>query len=667
MPDQIPYRQIHLDFHTNEEIPGVGDHFDRDEFLKTLQLGHVNSINLFAKCHHGMYYYPTKIGKMHPSLKFDLFGEQVKVCKENGIRVGAYTCVAWSEDEARRHPEWLVYTYDGLRGGLKPFENHFTRWNTLCIANPQYREVLKAEFKEIYEGYKPDGYWIDIVMGFECVCETCQASMRALGLDPANRADVRRHDRIKETAFCRDIYRYMKDIDPKIELYFNSMPYSLDDGRDGQASSVEKRKYFSFVDIESLPSDAWGYNHFPIAANYIGKYPMEICMMNGKFHFSWADFGTMRNLEALEYECFRAIAYGAKICVGDQLHPSGRLDPVVYSRIGEVFKSVEEKEPWLHGTKKLCEVGAFITTSAVDGETGSLTEEGVYQVLSELHIPFDFLNCHDDIDRYKLLILPDKFDPPEELSARIDRFMSRGGKVLITGRSGADAQSGEYSLLSVMARYEGESAFDNRYIRLDAERFQGVPAIDHVTYEKGYVVSPHEGEEVIARVVVPYFNRTYNRFSSHRQTPPTLTPSDEAAIIKGEGYILISSPLFADYANSRYQAHREMLRACIDMLMDEPLVQTDLPSISEVTVREKEESYILHVLNYVIARKAKRLDTIEERFLVKDAHIALRVDAKPSKVLAAPCMEPLAFEYDGGYVKIDLHEISGHTMIEVRK
>ena len=83
--DRIPYRQIHLDFHTSPEIPGIGAKFDPDEFIRTLREAHVNSINLFTKCHHGMYYYPSDLGTQHPGLNgFDLFGAQVKACREAG-------------------------------------------------------------------------------------------------------------------------------------------------------------------------------------------------------------------------------------------------------------------------------------------------------------------------------------------------------------------------------------------------------------------------------------------------------------------------------------------------------------------------------------------------------------------------------------------------------
>ena len=72
------YRQIHLDFHTSEHIPGIGADFDAADFVATFQAAHVNSVTLFAKCHHGWSYYPTNIGQPHPTLaRPDLLGEMV--------------------------------------------------------------------------------------------------------------------------------------------------------------------------------------------------------------------------------------------------------------------------------------------------------------------------------------------------------------------------------------------------------------------------------------------------------------------------------------------------------------------------------------------------------------------------------------------------------------
>ena len=53
-------RQVHLDFHTSEGIPGVGRKFDKKQWQKALRLGGINSVTVFAKCHHGWSYHPTE-------------------------------------------------------------------------------------------------------------------------------------------------------------------------------------------------------------------------------------------------------------------------------------------------------------------------------------------------------------------------------------------------------------------------------------------------------------------------------------------------------------------------------------------------------------------------------------------------------------------------------
>lgn len=55
-------RQVHLDFHTSEWLPDVGKRFNKENFQQALRMGNVNSITIFAKCHHSWSYYPTKDG-----------------------------------------------------------------------------------------------------------------------------------------------------------------------------------------------------------------------------------------------------------------------------------------------------------------------------------------------------------------------------------------------------------------------------------------------------------------------------------------------------------------------------------------------------------------------------------------------------------------------------
>ena len=53
-------RQIHLDFHTSEAIPDIAANFDPRTFAETARKAAVSSITVFARCHHGWLYYPSK-------------------------------------------------------------------------------------------------------------------------------------------------------------------------------------------------------------------------------------------------------------------------------------------------------------------------------------------------------------------------------------------------------------------------------------------------------------------------------------------------------------------------------------------------------------------------------------------------------------------------------
>jgi hypothetical protein len=653
-----------MDFHTSPFIPGVGEKFDAKEFADTLKKAKVNSINLFAKCHHGMYYYPTKIGTMHPALNFDLLGAQMKACREADIRACIYTTVAWNEDWADRHPEWQQVSPEGILGVKKPFSSDNYGWRSLCLNNRGLVDYMKTELKEMYDLNKPDRYWIDIVLLSRCICKTCLAEMQSLGLDPQNHENLIRHDRMVEIRFMKEIYEYLQNIDSSLGIYFNGLPCEVDDASDETFSARQKRKYNSFVDIESLPSDIWGYAHFPMMVNYLNKYEQELAMMNGKFHKAWGDFGSLRNIEALEYECFRALANGAKVCVGDQLHPSGLIDKTVYERIGAVFASVEEKEKYCISSKKVSQIGVFTPNRTLHtwDYNSNATGEGVYRMMSELHHLFDFIDFEDDINKYELVILPDDIRITSNTAQKLDEYISKGGKLLFTAKSGLMKDKDKFALKNTGVSYCSEAEYTPRYINISSDIFNELPMMDYVMYEQGVKVTALPGAETLAYINNPYFNRTYDKFSSHRQTPPAGV-TDEPCIVKNGGVIYIANPLFRDYAVNGNKIYKDIIKTCIDLLLDKPLVKSDLPTTVEVTLRKQGARHIVHILNYIIQKKCRSIDIIEEKLPLYNQKIEVRVNAKLGKVYLAPQMKELKFIYDGGYMRTVIPEINGHQII----
>jgi hypothetical protein len=178
-------RQVHLDFHTSGLIEGIGAQFDKAQFQSALRIGRVNHINVFAKCHMSWSYYPTKIGKMHPHLKFDLLGAQLAACREIDVRTPVYLTVGWSARDAEEHREWAAMNAAGeprvsngawTGMGKKPGG----QWKMLCMASSgPYHPTVLAQVEELCTLYDLDGLWLDIyhLANEGCYCASCRARM----------------------------------------------------------------------------------------------------------------------------------------------------------------------------------------------------------------------------------------------------------------------------------------------------------------------------------------------------------------------------------------------------------------------------------------------------------------------------------------------------------
>jgi hypothetical protein len=104
--ETLPSRQVHLDFHTSEFIPGIGKKFDKKQFQEALKLGRLNQINIFGKCHHGWSYYPSEVGEIHPNLEFDLLGALIEAGHAFGVNCPCDFAVGWCARVAELGRVW---------------------------------------------------------------------------------------------------------------------------------------------------------------------------------------------------------------------------------------------------------------------------------------------------------------------------------------------------------------------------------------------------------------------------------------------------------------------------------------------------------------------------------------------------------------------------------
>src|SRR5690606_28082884 len=92
-------------------------------FAATMERAGVDSVTLFARCHHGMIYYDTKFeDARHPGLTRNLLKEQIDALHERNIRAPIYITVGWDEYMARKHPEYVEVSAEGKLGGAAPLQ-----------------------------------------------------------------------------------------------------------------------------------------------------------------------------------------------------------------------------------------------------------------------------------------------------------------------------------------------------------------------------------------------------------------------------------------------------------------------------------------------------------------------------------------------------------------
>jgi hypothetical protein len=671
----LRFRQIHLDFHTSEAIAGIGAAFDPEEFADTLYRARVDSVTCFARCHHGWIYYNTDAHpeRRHPHLERNLLAEQIEACHVRGIRVPIYITVQWDHYTASQHPEWLIVDEQGHPVGTPIYEAGFYR--RLCVNSP-YLDFLKEHTREVLQTLPTDGLFFDIVHPIECSCQYCRKLMVAQGLEPSDKAARQQFALQTINSFKREMTRFVREYNQECSIFYNA-------GHVGTRHRAVTDAYSHF-EIETLPSGGWGYLHFPISMRYVRNLGVDVLGMTGKFHTSWGDFHSFKNPAALQYEIFRMLAMGAKCSIGDQLHPSGQIDPHVYDLVGAVYAEVERKEPWCAGARPLAEIGVLTPEEFVGAEAHIMPPAimGANRMLEEGGRQFDILDSASDFARYKVIVLPDNIPASPALAAKLEAYLAGGGAVIASFESGLTPGGDAFATDALGVALAGAGARDpsgqlvrgrmyprhhyTDYLRPQGEIGRGLPPTELAMYMRGLEVAAAPGAEVLADGILPYFDRTYQHFCSHLQTPSSGAEGAPAIVRRGRA-IYFAHPIFTQYDYNAPRWCKALLLNALDMLLPDPLVRHGGPSSLLITLNDQpaENRWVAHLLHYIPERRGQAFDVIEDVIPLHDVPVSIRVARPVAGVACVPGGPALEFSQAGGRVEFTLPKLVGHQMIEL--
>jgi hypothetical protein len=664
----LRFRQVHLDFHTSPDIPLVGAAFDRREWQETLKGAHVNSITCFSKCHHGLSYHPTSVGKIHPHLTFDLLRAQVEACLEIDVKVPVYLSAGLDNAITLTHPEWRELDAEGKLAGwsASPLQPGFHK---LCF-NTRYLDYLCDQIRETCRLFpEADGIFLDIVAQGPCCCPSCMASMAQDGFDATKEADRIKHAEIVLDRYFQRTTAAVQEADPDMPVFHNRGHVTR--GRRDQVA------YQTHLELESLPTGGWGYDHFPESARYASTLDRDFLGMTGKFHNTWGEFGGFKHPNALRYECAAMLAFGAKCSIGDQLHPTGNLDPSTYSLVAAAYSEVESKEEWCAGAVPLVDI-AVLSSEAENGgkPEHSHVDTGASRLLLEGHHLFTLIDRQTDFIPYRMLILPDDILIDSELERRIQSYIAQGGRLLLTGRSGL-RKDGEDFAFDIGAEYGGPSPFTPDYLLPREDLRATFVQTPLVVYTRAQRIRAKAGES-LGQIYDPYFNRDFRHFCSHQHTPNRPEPSGFDCGVRHGNIIYLAHPVFSLYCGYGAVAYKSYILAVVDSLLgDARTVRTSLPSSARVALncQHHRDRRIVHLL-YAnkVSKGAKMnldpsirasypLEVIEELDATRDCLVSVSNSSRVARVTLEPQGREIAFRRKGDTVQFMVEELVCHQMV----
>lgn len=651
----FPKRTIHLDFHTGPMIPNVGRDFNPDEFARTFKEAHVDSVTVFAMCHHGHLYYDTGHPARHPGLPtgMDFLGLQVKALHKAGIRAPIYLSVQCNEYAANEHPDWIALTPElqQVKGNNSAF---MAGWQILDMSSP-YQDYLAGILSDVLSRFAPvDGIFMDMCWDQPSCSKWAVAAMLKKGYDPRREDDRARYAR-------EVVYQYMERYRNMVEeaqkkyksagIWFNSRPKTN--------LNIEK-KYLRHVEIEALPTGGWGYTYFPYVARFVRPLGLPTLSHTGRFFKSWGDNSSLKPEMALKYECCQILSQCLSLGVGDLLHPWGVPSKPVYNLIGKVYEYIEKCEPYVEGAKLVSQIAVIVDPEL--GDNPGPSGIGTVRALQQLCQQFDILPPDAELEQYELVIIPESTKMDNPLKDKLRAYLKSNGSLIVSGPAALDEDCNP-AMAELGFDAHGMSPYSHTFLHADEKVAKGLADYGYVMYEWGFRMTPRPGADVMATVGEPFFERDYNHFAGHEYTPEG-SISKYAAAVKCGRAITFSVPILEAYGKHAAPNYRTLLGNCINLLI-EPMVLSEGPASLEATVVKRQNALIIHLISFCPERRAERLDIVEDPLPLVDMPIAVKIDKKPSKVFLAPVEKVLAFEYHDGYIHTRVTVLDGHAMLVI--
>lgn len=573
-------------------------------------------------------FYPTRIPLHHRARDLgerDPFGTLVRGCRERGMAVTARVDHhALFEDQVQAHPEWVFRWPDGSPRRHES-AGHLYRSCTMGSFNRDFMTQVMVEVASMYDidGFNHNRWAGDGI----CWCESCRSDFRAFcGKElpvpgETNHSSLPDYQRWREGRLLELWDHWTKAVQsvrPGVVLLpAVAHQHQID------LAHVRKRACLLFHDHQSRigysPPYLSGLGGKEIRAG-IGDKPVGLV-------FSVGLEGLLRWKDSVSSEAEVRMWAASALANGMVLRAS-KFGGVIYDRrwmgwLERMYRRYARGEAYLRNQRSLARV-AMVMSPQTQQRRMSLAgapprdphQLGMVHALIEARIPFDVVHERfldpQDIDRYKLLILPNIACLSEEQCGRLQAFVERGGSLLATfqtsrfDETGRDrARFGLSDLFGVEPDGEVQGPLKNSYLRIEP---QGDGAFHPVV----------QGLEEAVRIINGTHRQPVRSLRRPQAMPLTLIPGypdlpmeecypreDHTGICElflhqhGKGRVVyVPWDIDRSFWEIMHPDHGVLLGNLFRWALNEPpMVEVKGEGVMEVTVWEQPESMTVHLVN----------------------------------------------------------------------
>jgi hypothetical protein len=604
------YSRLLIDNHISEDDPTAMTKFDPAQYVAMVKKAGVESAMIYAVCHNGNSYYPTKAGHIHANLKGrDIFGETVKLLRKEGIAPVAYYTSIYHNHSAKTHPEWRVTDVNGIQ--------HSGRYWWSCPNNDDYVAFTLAQISEIIS-YDIDGIFNDMTFWpVVCACKSCREKYRSEtgGEIPIN-LDWRDREWI---GFQRFRERSMASFAQKISATIKS---KKDISVTHQTSTIMHGWVQSYTlgiaaACDYTSGDFYGgkYQHVlgaKVLAGITKNMPYEF--MTSRC-VNLRDHTSMKSEAELTAEASVTLANAGAYFFIDAINPDGTLENDVYERLGKISKKLSPFTETIkrHVPNIVADKALYYSSSAYIDEnaftnimsstpSGNPTVEelsGTSVFLTRAHIPFRIIsNEAKELGGLNTIIMNNIMYTTEKENDRIRKFVKDGGTLIATGMTSLyepdGATTGDFGLADV---------FGVSHVGKKAKRFHYLSFTDRHWLISSYASAPlvkAKEAKILARIVEPLFDPDEEKYASIHSNPPGIVTDYTGLSVNkyGKGKcIYISSPVFSLQQDAQQTFGTWLFREHSPSSL---IIYTNAPECVEITLLKSssDNAYLAGFVNY---------------------------------------------------------------------